>query len=95
MKYIEKTLNDTITVTGLVNLHFFEFSKDFYTEDEQHPFYELVYVATGKINIRSARYTGTLEKNELIIHYPNESHSLSCDNESVPTVIIIGFKCAG
>ena len=57
MKYIEKTLNDTITVTGLVNLHFFEFSKDFYTEDEQHPFYELVYVATGKINIRSARYS--------------------------------------
>lgn len=95
MKYIEKTLNDTVTVTGLINLHFFEFSKDFYTEDEQHPFYELVYVATGKINIRSARYTGTLEKNELIIHYPDESHSLSCDNESVPTVIIIGFKCAG
>lgn len=93
MKYVLKELNNAINVTGIVNLHFFEFPTDFYTKAEGHPFFELVYVSSGKLFIKSDDYTGELEKGKIIIHRPNEIHSLSCLNKETPTVIILGFTC--
>ena len=94
MEYVSKKLNDTITVTGIVNLHFFEFGKDFTTVGEEHPFYELVFVNSGRLGVVSADYTGTLEKNQMIIHRENTIHSLCCPTDSAPSVIIIGFECS-
>lgn len=93
MEYITKRLETNLNVTGIVNLHFFEFDKNFTTADERHPFYELVFVNTGKLQIISEDYTGKLSKDQLIIHRPNDSHSLRCGDETNPTVIIIGFEC--
>ena len=93
MEYITKQLQTKLNVTGIVNLHFFEFDKNFTTADERHPFYELVFVNTGKLQIISEDYTGKLAKDQLIIHRPNDSHSLRCSDETNPTVIIIGFEC--
>lgn len=93
MKFLEKTLKSTFKITGIINLHFFEFPKDFYTETDKHPFFEIVYVSSGKLYIKSDKYSGLLKKGEIIIHYPNEEHSLSCEENSAPTVIIIGFNC--
>ena len=92
MKYVTKKLSDTISVTGIVNLHFFEFGKDFSTDDEEHPFYELVFVNSGKLFISSEDYSGELLKNQLIIHRQNTRHSLRCNAEQAPSVIIIGFE---
>ena len=93
MEYVTKRLNDTINVTGIVNLHFFEFQKDFSTLNEKHPFYEIVFVNSGALTINSEDYSGTLFENEMIIHRPDTLHSLSCSAESAPEVIIIGFEC--
>ncbi len=93
MEYVAKRLNDTINVTGIVNLHFFEFAKDLTTTDERHPFYELVFVNSGVLNISSEDYRGTLSENEMIIHRCDILHSLSCSAENSPDVIIIGFEC--
>ena len=95
MKFVEKELKNTISVTNIVNLHFFEFPKDFYTEPDRHAFYELVFVESGRLYINSDNYSGTLEKGQIILHYPNELHALSCEENSSPTVIIIGFNCIG
>ncbi len=93
MEYVTKKLNDTLSVTGIVNLHFFTFGNDFTTVGEGHPFYELIYVNTGKLRISSEGYTGVLEKNQMIIHRPNEEHALGCIEGTEPSVIIIGFEC--
>lgn len=93
MEYIVKKLNDAISITGIVNLHFFEFKKDFSTKNEKHPFYELLFVNTGKLHVSSDDYTGYISKNEMIIHRANTHHSLSCTSENAPSVIIIGFVC--
>ncbi len=93
MEYVTKRLNDTINVTGIVNIHFFEFQSDFTTLNEKHPFYELVFVNSGVLCINSEDYSGTLSKNEMIVHRPDILHSLSCNSESSPEVIIIGFEC--
>ena len=93
MKYVTKQLNDSIRVTGIVNLHFFEFGNDFTTEGERHPFYELVFVNSGRLYISSEDYSGWLNKDQLLIHRADTEHSLSCSSGDEPTVIIIGFEC--
>ena len=93
MEYVTKKLMDTINVTGVVNLHFFEFQKDFSTLNDKHPFYELVFVNTGELQISSEDYCGILSKNEMIIHRRDTLHSLSCKADTAPEVIIIGFEC--
>lgn len=94
MKYVTKEFEQTLSVTGIVNLHFFEFGKDFATEGERHPFYELVFVNSGKLYISSDDYTGYLKKHQLLIHRASTEHSLKCDVDNAPTVIIIGFECS-
>lgn len=93
MKYALKPLKTTVKVQEIAYVHFFEFQRDFFTQPENHPFYELVFVSGGNLDIRSEDFNGRLEKNQMIIHRPDEYHSLSCDSESNPTVIIIGFSC--
>lgn len=93
MKYVTKKLGNELCVTGIVNLHFFEFDNDFATVGERHPFYELVFVNSGKLHISSEDYTGYLTKHQMIIHRQNTEHSLKCSAKSAPTVIIIGFEC--
>jgi len=92
MKYVSKKLNDSLSVSGIVNLHFFEFSKDFSTVGERHPFYELIFINSGKMYVSSDDYTGYLGKHEMIIHRANSEHSLRCDSDGTLTVIIIGFE---
>ena len=93
MDYALKTLAPSLSITGIVNLHYFEFPYDFYTKSESHPFYELVYVSSGNLKIKSDGYTGELEEGKMILHKPSEMHSLFCESNSAPTVIIIGFTC--
>lgn len=91
MEYVVKNLSSCINVTGVVNIHFFEFSQEIYTKSESHPFYELVYVSSGKLTIKSEGYTGVLDEGKMILHKPQERHALSCTQGIAPKVIIIGF----
>ncbi len=93
MEFKLKSLNDSLKITKVANLHFFEFEKNFSTLNDKHPFYELVYVSSGTMQVSSENYEGKLKKHQLIIHKPNEAHSLSCTTDSSPTAIIIGFEC--
>lgn len=94
MKFILKELDDSITVSGVANVHFFEFPENFHTDYDRHPFYELLFVASGKLDVLSEGYSGHMKKNEMIIHKANEYHSLKCVGSTAPTVIIIGFDTA-
>ena len=95
MKYVLKKLDDEIKVTGIANLHFFEFPENYYTTHDSHPFRELVFVSSGRLAITSDNFSGILEKNTLLIHRPDETHSLKTVEGTAPTVIIIGFTCEG
>lgn len=95
MEFQMKTLNNCMEVNRIANLHFFEFPKDFYTASDKHSFCELVYVASGALEIQSDRYNGPLRKGEMILHTAWENHSLRCLTTNAPTVIIIGFEYKG
>ncbi|MBE6589351.1 MAG: helix-turn-helix domain-containing protein [Ruminococcaceae bacterium] len=92
MEFVLKELKDAVSVKRIANVHFFEFEKDFYTENDRHPFCELVFVSRGELEVRSEDYSGKLSKNEMILHRAGEMHSLSCRRDNSPTVIVLGFE---
>lgn len=93
MEFKLKKFKQVINVTRIANIHYFEFTKKYHTFKDKHAFRELVYVDSGFIDIDAENYSGILEKNQIIIHKSEETHSLNCVGENAPNVIIIGFEC--
>lgn len=94
MEYKLKTFDDIpLTVSGIANIHYFEFTERYHTVDDYHNFCELLYVDRGAITVHAENYSGILSDNQMIIHRPNEIHSLECSDYTAPNVIIIGFEC--
>lgn len=93
MEFKIKQFDISLAVSGIVNVHFFSFEKEFETKSDKHPFAELVFVSSGKLFVRSEDFTGTLSRRDFIIHRTNALHSLHCTAGNAPTVIIIGFEC--
>ncbi len=92
MEFVLKELKSDVNVSRIANVHFFEFEKNFFTENDRHPFCELVFVSAGELTVSSEDFCGKLSKNELILHRAGEMHSLSCTPNNAPTIIIIGFE---
>ncbi len=93
MEFKLKTFETPIEVSRIAYIHYFEFTGQYRTVDDFHNFCELLYVDNGAINVHASKYYGILESGQMIIHRPNEVHSLECINDAVPNVIIIGFEC--
>ncbi len=88
-----KNFKTQLAVSRIANIHYFEFVSKYHTVDDYHNFCELLYVDNGSVMVKSENYSGTVTNNQLIIHRPNEVHSLSCYEDVAPNVIIIGFEC--
>lgn len=93
MEYTLKSFIMPITVSRIANLHYFEFINRYHTVDDFHNFCELLYVDRGEITVTAENYTGIVSTNQIIIHCPDEMHSLKCNEETASNVIIIGFEC--
>lgn len=83
-----------INVSRIANLQYFEFSDAFHSMQDRHNFCELLYVDKGSLSIFAENYSGILGENQVLIHRPNELHSLAADHAVAPSVIIIGFECS-
>ena len=93
MEFKLQELLTPMTVSRIANVHYFEFTNEYQTIDDSHNFCELLYVDKGSICVYSEHYSGILSNNQLIIHRANETHSLKCNENISPHVIIIGFEC--
>lgn len=93
MEYTLKTFMTPVTITRIANIHYFEFTNQYHTTTASHNFCELLYCDRGSITVNAENYSGIVSDNQVIIHRPNEMHSLYCDEDAAPNVIIIGFEC--
>lgn len=82
-----------IVISRIANVHYFEFKNEYQTVDDSHNFCELLYVEKGSICVYADNYSGILSDNQMIIHRPGEIHSLRCNENISPHIIIIGFEC--
>lgn len=93
MEYKVQKLASAIDVTGISYINYFEFTNQYSTHKSLHDFCELLFVDKGEIFVNADNYCGTLSVNELIIHRPNEEHTLSVPDGGAPNVIVVGFEC--
>lgn len=82
-----------MNVSRIANIHYFEFTNEYHTDIDSHNFCELIYVDKGTLTVSADNFKGDLSVNQLIIHRPDEVHSLSTSDSVAPNVIIIGFEC--
>ena len=93
MEFTLQEFNIQVNVKRIANLQYFEFTNHYSTKSDSHNFYELLYIDRGNIYITADNYIGNLSVNQIIIHQPNEKHSLTTSDLIAPSIIIIGFEC--
>ena len=92
--YSGTKLRDEIVISELVTVHYFEFAKDYRFAGESHDFWELVYVDRGSVFAISESTERRLSSGELILHKPNEWHTIRADLVNAASAIIISFYCS-
>ncbi len=93
MNFKLQSFNRQLDVTRMAYIHYFEFTNRYHTTTDAHNFCELLYVDSGTVTVHADNYTGVLSVGQMLIHRPNEVHSLSTSDTVAPSVIIIGFEC--
>lgn len=93
MKLAKTRLKLELEIPCLYSFHYFEFSKDFLFEGEQHDCWELVYVDSGELAVTAGQEGYVLKQGDIIFHKPNEFHSLRTNKRIAPNVVVIAFEC--
>lgn len=93
MKYTPVPLKDNIKIDKLVTVHYFEFTKNYTFEGEQHNFWEFVYVDKGQLIAYANEKAVTLKQGQIIFHKPNEWHNIKADGSVAANAVIISFVC--
>lgn len=90
----EKTLlPKRFDVRSVYTIHYFKYGKEFSFPEEQHDFWELVYVDGGTAQLTSGEKQLSLKQGQAILHAPNTSHSVRTD-QSFANAAIISFECS-
>lgn len=81
-----------INIDSLITIHYFEYQKDFVFKGERHDFWEFLYVDKGEVLVDSNDEKFILGQGEIIFHQPNDFHSVICDGNISPDLIVISFE---
>jgi AraC-like DNA-binding protein len=86
-------LHELFTITKIVTILYYEFSKNYSFPGEQHNFWEFIYVDKGEILITADTNEYILRSGEMAFHKPNEFHSVRSNGFVAPNVAVVSFEC--
>lgn len=90
-----KSINKIFEITAFFTSFSFEWNNGFAYDGESHNFWEIVYVASGAVQVSENERVYNLSKGEIILHAPLEFHSISCEKDTPTNVLIITFSVNG
>ena len=92
-KMYDQRLNikTSISISSIITMYYLEFVADYRSDHDKHPFWEFVYVDNGHVIVTADDSTRTLNKGEIILHKPNETHSVKCDGITPANIFIMSF----
>lgn len=91
----EKNIKKAIEIESLVSLFDAHYRGSFNFPGEFHPFWELVYVKDGLVNVSGDEKIYLLQKGDIIFHKPMEFHRIwSADGNDI-RVFISAFRAGG
>jgi len=82
-----------INIEKIMNIHYYELSKDYYYAGESHDFWEMVYVDKGEFVATADEREIVVHQGQAIFHKPNEFHRVASNNVIAPNIFIITFYC--
>lgn len=90
--YVKHRFANTLVVSKVVTIHYYEFLKDFAFDGESHDFWELVYADKETVLVTAGEREFALRQGEAAFHKPNEFHKLRADGVHAPNVLIVSFE---
>lgn len=92
MAYQSTKLKESICITDIITIHYFEYMKHFHFPGETHDFWEMLCVDKGEIEVQTDHRRNILKGGQIIFHKPMEFHSIKALGETAPNLIAISFK---
>ncbi|MBN2853843.1 MAG: helix-turn-helix transcriptional regulator [Clostridia bacterium] len=90
-EYVRNKLTTVISISSVITILYYQFTKNYVFTGEAHPFWEFVYVDKGEIAIEAGLQQYILKAGELAFHKPDEFHSIRANGTIAPNVIVISF----
>ena len=90
--YVKTSLKSLVSISKIVTIHYYEFDKNFVFGGESHDFWEMVYVDSGRVKVKSGDEECELSQGDVIFHAPNEFHSIRALDSS-PNFFVLSFVC--
>lgn len=91
----ERIVNKTIEIESLVSFFVSAHEKPFYFPGEFHPFWELVYVIDGELNVSGNERIYRLKKGDIAFHKPMEFHKIWSAEGKPIHALISAFRASG
>lgn len=93
MDYESTSLENSLKISELFTIHYFEYMSNFSFPGESHDFWEFICVDKGEVDIFMGSTPLTLKKGDIAFHKPNEFHKVDATGKSAPNLVVISFKC--
>ena len=93
MPYAPIPCERIIHVSALFTLYDFRFATGYVFRGERHPFWEMVYVDDGAVDIGADERKIMLTQGDVIFHKPGEFHSIWANYAHAPSIVVMTFSC--
>lgn len=93
--FVMQKVTEDFTIEGFNSIYYFEFSKDFQHDPEQHDFWEMVYVDSGSVNAITNGVGCTLSQGQVIFHEPMDTHAHVSDKRAPNAMMVVSFTASG
>jgi AraC-like DNA-binding protein/quercetin dioxygenase-like cupin family protein len=92
-KYIKTYLEEMIVINKIITIHYFEFASNYVFQGEKHDFWEFLYVDKGEVEIMADTKGYKLHQGDIVLHKPNEFHSVWANGVIAPNIVVVSFEC--
>ena len=80
-----------IEIRRIFTFYHFHFATGYVFPGERHPFWEMVYLLNGQVDIGADERVYALNAGDLIFHQPDEYHSSVASYAHAPDMVVISF----
>lgn len=89
--YIPFEENPLIEIRDIYSFYHSQFATGYVFRGERHPFWEMVYVNNGQVDIGADDEVIMLSAGDVVFHRPDEFHSIWANYAHAPDLIVISF----
>ncbi|MDY3280851.1 helix-turn-helix transcriptional regulator [Dysosmobacter sp.] len=90
--YFRCRLQNQVSVTELVTIHYFEYGRTYVYPGERHDFWEIMYMDRGSVRVTCGEQAHLLSRGELILLPPNVFHDLHTVADTPSNMFIVSFS---